>query len=142
VLAAPDDARMAAALEAALRQRLPERDPVAEEVGRYVAMVAAEPGVIRVEGLAERLDLSVRRLQRLFERYVGVGPKRVIRRYRLHEAAQRAAQGTDQNWAELASELGYTDQAHLTRDFTALVGMSPARYAKRAAPGAGRPEPG
>jgi AraC-like DNA-binding protein len=111
-------------------------------VGRYVRTVADDPGITRVEGLAERLALSVRRLQRLFERYVGVGPKRVIRRYRLHEAAQRVAQGADQNWAELASDLGYSDQAHFTRDFSALVGTSPARYAKRAAPGAGHPEPG
>jgi AraC-like DNA-binding protein len=142
VFAAPGDAGMAAALEAALKPRVPQRDPVAEEVGRYVATVAADATITRVERLAERLDLSVRSTQRLFERYVGVGPKRVIRRYRLHEAAQRVAQGADQNWAELARALGYSDQAHFTRDFTALVGTSPARYAKRAAPGAGRPEPG
>jgi AraC-like DNA-binding protein len=141
VFAAPDDAGMAAALEAALRVRVPERDPLAEEVGRMVERVAADPTMTRVEGLAERLGLSVRRLQRLFERYVGIGPKWVIRRYRLHEAAQRAAEGTGQNWAALASELGYSDQAHFTRDFTALVGTSPARYAKRAAPGADHPAP-
>jgi AraC-like DNA-binding protein len=133
VSASPDDAGMAVALEAALLVRLPERDPVAEEVGWIVRQVAADPSLTRVELLAERLGTGTRRLQRLFERYVGVGPKRVIRRYRLHEAAQRAAQGTDQDWAALASELGYSDQAHFTRDFTALVGSSPARYAKRAA---------
>jgi AraC-like DNA-binding protein len=138
---AEDDAGMASALEAALIQRVPERDPVAEEVGGYVAMVAADPAITRVEALADRLNTSIRTLQRLFERYVGVGPKKVIRRYRLHEAAQRVAQGTDQNWAALATELGYSDQAHFTRDFTALVGTSPARYAKRAAPGAARPAP-
>src|SRR2546429_1426002 len=142
VFAAEEDAGMAAAMEAALIARVPQRDPLAEEAGRYVAAIAADPGITRVEALAERLGLQMRQLQRLFERDVGVGPKRVIRRYRLHEAAQRVAQGTDQHWAELASALGYSDQAHFTRDFTALVGMSPARYAKRAAPGAGRPEPG
>lgn len=35
-------------------------------------------------------------------------------------------------WAELAAELGYADQAHLTRDFTAAVGMPPAAYARAA----------
>ena len=34
-------------------------------------------------------------------------------------------------WAEVAAELGYSDQAHLTRDFTALIGEPPARYARR-----------
>ncbi|OLE23908.1 MAG: hypothetical protein AUG44_20825 [Actinobacteria bacterium 13_1_20CM_3_71_11] len=138
---AEDDAGMAAVLDTALRQRVPERDPLAEEVGGYVAIVATDPTITRVEALAERLNTGTRTLQRLFERYIGVGPKKVIRRYRLHEAAQRVAQGTDQNWAALATELGYSDQAHFTRDFTALVGTSPARYARRAAPGAARPAP-
>jgi hypothetical protein len=75
VLAAPDDAGMAAALEAAPLVRVPDRDPVAEEVGRMVDRVAAEPDITGVEGLAGRLGTGVRRLQRLFERYVGVGPK-------------------------------------------------------------------
>jgi len=142
VVAAPDDAGMTAAMEAALLARVPERDARAEEAGRLVGEIAANPALTRVEALAERLDTTTRRLQRLFERYVGIGPKWVIRRYRLHEAAQRAAQGTDQNWAALAAELGYSDQAHFTRDFTTLVGTSPARYAKLAAPGADRPTPG
>ena len=32
------------------------------------------------------------------------------------------------NWAPLAAELGYADQAHLTRDFTATIGVPPTRY--------------
>jgi AraC-like DNA-binding protein len=72
----------------------------------------------------------MRRLQRLFSDYVGVGPKWVIRRYRLHEAAARAADGAGLDLVRLAAELGYADQAHLTRDFTAMVGVPPARYAR------------
>jgi transcriptional regulator GlxA family with amidase domain len=41
--------------------------------------------VTRVERLAGELGLSMRGLQRLFAEYVGIGPKWVIRRYRLHE---------------------------------------------------------
>jgi AraC-like DNA-binding protein len=33
------------------------------------------------------------------------------------------------DWAALASDLGYADQAHLTRDFTVTIGVPPARYA-------------
>jgi AraC-like DNA-binding protein len=32
------------------------------------------------------------------------------------------------DWAALAADLGYADQAHLTRDFTATVGVPPSRY--------------
>ena len=37
--------------------------------------------------------------------------------------------GGDVDWAALAADLGYADQAHLTRDFTATLGVPPSRYA-------------
>jgi AraC-like DNA-binding protein len=52
-----------------------------------------------------------------------------MRRARLHEAAERADRGEQVDWAALASDLGYADQAHLTRDFTATLGVPPTRYA-------------
>ena len=33
------------------------------------------------------------------------------------------------HWGSLAADLGYADQAHLTRDFTATLGVPPSRYA-------------
>ena len=48
---------------------------------------------------------------------------------RLHEAAERADLGEAVDWAELAFDLGYADQAHLTRDFTDTIGVPPAQYA-------------
>ena len=36
------------------------------------------------------------------------------------------------DWAQLAADLGYADQAHLTRDFTATLGVPPTRYAESA----------
>ena len=58
-----------------------------------------------------------------------------MRRARLLEAARQADAGDAVDWATLARELGYADQAHLTRDFTATLGVSPARYAVRLAAG-------
>ena len=51
-----------------------------------------------------------------------------MRRARLHEAAERAGRGAHVHWAALAADLRYADQAHLTRDFTATIGVPPARY--------------
>lgn len=73
--------------------------------------------------------IPVRRLQRLFAEYAGVSPKWVMRRARLHEAAERAGRGAHVDWAALSADLGYADQAHLTWDFTATIGVPPARYA-------------
>jgi AraC-like DNA-binding protein len=128
---AADQEEMAAVVERFLRAHLPDRDPTAEWVASVVARVAAEPDVARVDVLADRTGTSVRRLQRLFAEYVGIGPKWVIRRYRLHEVTERLAAGVDVDWARLAAELGYADQAHLCRDFTAIIGEPPTRYAER-----------
>jgi len=120
-----------AAVERYLRSRLPEPDPRAEEAARIVAVVAARPTVLRVDALAREIGLTVRGVQRLFAEYVGIGPKWVIRRYRLREVTERLASGDAVDWAALAAELGYADQAHLTRDFTAMFGEPPTWYAAR-----------
>jgi AraC-like DNA-binding protein len=114
-------------------------DPRVAEVARLVERCelgadperAGGPPLFRVDELARELDLSVRQLQRLFAEYVGASPKWVLRRARLHEAAARADEGADIDWAALAADLGYADQSHLTRDFTAAVGAPPSRYASR-----------
>ncbi|MFE6050857.1 DUF6597 domain-containing transcriptional factor [Kitasatospora sp. NPDC056446] len=112
-----------------LLPRLPAPDPVADEVAAMVERVTGRPDLRRVDDLAGEFGLSVRRLQRLFAEYVGASPKWVLRRARLHEAAERAVSGGESDLAALAVELGYSDQSHFTRDFTAAVGVPPARYA-------------
>ena len=87
--------------------------------------------ITRVDLLAERTGWSVRRLQRAFADGVGLPVKQVIRGARLREVAERALDG-DVDWAAVAVDLGYSDQAHLVRDFTAAVGTPPARYAREA----------
>ncbi|MFC9325098.1 DUF6597 domain-containing transcriptional factor [Kitasatospora sp. NPDC057015] len=131
VLAEADPAAMAAAAEAFLRGVLPEPHPAAAQAAEVVDLITRTPGLLRVDQVAAASGLSVRGLQRLFAEYVGAGPKWVLRRARLHEAAARAEQGVGVDWADLAAGLGYADQAHLVRDFTAAVGSSPARYARR-----------
>jgi AraC-like DNA-binding protein len=124
-----DDARMMAAAESLLGSVLPERDPVAEQVTALVSRITDDPGLRRVDELSAVSGLSARTLQRLFADYVGVSPKWVMRRARLHEAAERADGGEPVDWAALAADLGYADQAHLTRDFTVTIGVPPSRYA-------------
>jgi AraC-like DNA-binding protein len=129
VLTDPDDAVLVACVQDLLASIRPPRDPVAEQVAAMVARIVDDPGLRRVDELAAALGLPVRRLQRLFADYVGVSPKWVMRRARLHDAALRAEQGGPVDWGALAADLGYSDQAHLTRDFTATIGEPPARYA-------------
>lgn len=80
-------------------------------------------------GLAAELGVSERAVQRALRRTLGQGPKWVARWIRLQEVA-RALATASPDLAAVAAELGYTDQAHLTRDFTAAVGTAPGAYAR------------
>jgi AraC-like DNA-binding protein len=131
VMHAAGDGAMAGCAAELLRGAHPAPDPVAVQVAGIVARITADPGLRRVAQLADACGMPERRLQRLFGEYVGVSPKWVMRRARLHEAALRAETGGDIDWAALAADLGYADQAHLTRDFTATLGVPPGRYAAR-----------
>ncbi len=115
--------------EAFLRDRLPEPDERVATVHRIVARMRDDRAIVGVDDVARSLAMGKRTIERLFREYVGVGPKWVIKRYRLHEAAERIA--SDGDWPRLALELGYFDQAHFINDFRSIVGESPARYAKR-----------
>jgi len=126
---AADDARMIGYAEGLLGSVLPERDPLADQVAALVSRITDDPGLRRVDQLSASSGMTARSLQRLFADYVGVSPKWVMRRARLHEAAERADSGEPVDWACLASDLGYADQAHLTRDFTVTIGVPPSRYA-------------
>ncbi|MGH4032385.1 DUF6597 domain-containing transcriptional factor [Actinomycetota bacterium Odt1-20B] len=131
VLGPDDEHARVAALDAFLLDLAPAPDPRADLAMRLVARVRADRTMRRVDALARTEGLSVRALQRLFAAYVGVGPKWVVLRYRIHEALERAgsaADGRGVDWAGLAAALGYADQAHLVRDFTATVGVPPTAY--------------
>jgi AraC-like DNA-binding protein len=121
---------MIAAVETFLRARWPPEDPQVELVGRIVGALLHDREIARVEDVSRRFGIRPRTLQRLFARYVGVSPKWVLRRYRLHEAAAALAREQERPWAEVAAELGYFDQSHFIRDFTAAIGLTPVAYAQ------------
>ncbi|MFC8042893.1 DUF6597 domain-containing transcriptional factor [Nocardia sp. NPDC057353] len=120
-----------ASIEEFLLARLPEPDPASRAAVAAVAVIAADPELTRVDRLAAELGFPVRTLQRLFAEHVGVSPKWVLRRYRVHEVARRLEAGAAIDWPGLAAELGYADQAHFVRDFTRMMGEPPTRYAAR-----------
>ncbi|MFL1382072.1 DUF6597 domain-containing transcriptional factor [Nocardiopsis protaetiae] len=121
---------LTALVEAFLADLAPAARHPAEDTRDITERVAADPSVTAVAGLAEREGLGVRRLQRRFSDHVGLGPKTVIRRYRFYEAAERARLGERPDWGRLAVDLGFSDQSHLTREFTAVIGVPPGRYAE------------
>ena len=98
-------------------------------VNRLVTWLGDHPEVTRVDELAREADLSERSLQRLVEQRIGLSPKWLLQRRRLHDAVEalKAGRGT---LAEVAADLGYADQAHFTHDFRTVTGMTPGEYAR------------
>lgn len=134
-LAFADPLEAFAVVQDFLVARRPRPDPAIELVGAITERAAGDREITRVAQLEAAFRLGTRALQRLFAEYVGVSPKWVIQRYRLHEAAERIADGAGSHgpnldWADLALELGYADQAHFIRDFRRVVGRTPADYAR------------
>jgi AraC-like DNA-binding protein len=88
-----------------------------------LALAFTRVGAVRVEELARASAVSARTLGRLFEHWVGLAPQKFLRIVRF----QHALRGLDgaPNWAALAAELGYFDQAHLIREVRALFGDVP-----------------
>ena len=93
-----------------------------------VRLIERSPGLMRAADLAGAMGINERRLQRLFRAHVGASPKFVLRRRRLQEAADELDRGAALALAHLAAALGYSDQAHFTRDFRAATGMTPTAF--------------
>jgi AraC-like DNA-binding protein len=141
VAAGDDEDAHIEAVERFLLDRLPAPDPRYALVRAVVGdMLVAAPGTTVAE-LAELHAVTPRTLQRAFADYVGVGPKWVLKRYRMHDAAERIAAGEAGDGAALALDLGYFDQSHFISDFTAQIGVPPSVYERACAAAAGRPVP-
>jgi AraC-like DNA-binding protein len=130
---AQDPARHIAAVEDFFRERIPPADRRLEQLRAIVADMLVADRAIGVAGFAQRHAISQSTLQRLFRGYIGVTPKWVLKRYRVHEAAERIASAEADDIARLAAELGYFDQPHFIADFSAQVGCSPGAYARACA---------
>ena len=129
---APDDPARQQQAVRALEEALGALPPVDEEgllVNAVVEYVEHDTTVERVSQVCEKFAISERSLQRLTARRTGLSPKWLIQRRRLHEAAGLLAAGETPDLAAVAARLGYADQAHLTRDFRTVTGLTPREFA-------------
>ncbi|MGG7463382.1 AraC family transcriptional regulator [Plantibacter sp. YIM 135347] len=137
IAATEDSADMVAVFEDALLGCDARRDPLAERLDELVGYAERTRSLTRAEQIADVAGVSMRTLQRQFTEVIGIGPKWVIQRFRLLDVAAAIvgddASATDADaaidWADLAVTLGFSDQSHLIRVFTSVVGTPPARYA-------------
>lgn len=130
LLEAPDGLAHLDVLESALLERLPDAgqpDPIACELAH-----ALQGPTARVGDVLARVGVGRAALQRRFVAAVGMTPKRFARVRRFHRVIQAAAPGAPIDWARVAADCGYFDQAHMIHDFRAFAGFTPSLYQPRA----------
>lgn len=104
------------------------RSPPAESlVDHVIQYVEARHGVVNVAGVARYFGKSRRQIERIFSRVVGVPLKFFCTLSRLRHAARLIAQPKGRSLTAIASDAGYSDQAHMTRDFRRLAGATPGQ---------------
>lgn len=125
---APDPSGEAARIDAFLLDLLDRTQP-AEDEPRILSAHAAllDPDLGAVSGLAERVGMSIRSLERLCLRAFGFPPKLLLRRQRFLRSLAQFMLDPSLTWLSTL-DWQYVDQAHFVRDFRAFMGMSPRRY--------------
>jgi AraC-like DNA-binding protein len=131
--AAPNGRAALAVLSAALVERAGRAAAPDARVQRAVASLDGAGGSASLARVARVAGIGERQLERLFIERVGYGPKlygrvaRLLQAVRLMAAEPRGAAGS---FAAVAAAAGYSDQAHLVREFRALTGVTPGAYAR------------
>jgi AraC-like DNA-binding protein len=119
-LAEPGDRRDL--LEQAVRPLAREAEPDPLVVASLGLLGRRESSVAE---LSRTLAIGERALRRRFDRAIGYGPKKLDRIIRFRRFLRQARSRRDASLAETAFELGYADQAHLTRECRRLSGLTP-----------------
>jgi AraC-like DNA-binding protein len=95
-----------------------------------VSKIEETSGKVRIEHLAQRLDVSQSTLERRFSRVAGASPKRFASIVRLQHVLRLRETGAD--FTSVAHAAGYYDQSHFIRDFKRITGLAPEAYFGRA----------
>ena len=117
-------------LEALLLTRLNERFDLPPYVARALELSERAKGQVRVRKLADEVGVSERTLQRHMSALIGLTPKQLARVLRIRHTASFLHSTPEANWAELALECGFSDQAHLTNEMVALTRHTPTEFTK------------
>lgn len=95
-----------------------------------VAEIIASRGAARISTLVRQSGLSARHFRRRFNDETGLSPKELARVRRVRAAASSALDG--QEWVDVASDGGFSDQPHLAREFQSLLGAGPEVFRRHA----------
>ncbi|MEZ2333576.1 helix-turn-helix domain-containing protein [Mesorhizobium sp. RCC_202] len=108
--------------------RLAEANALSPEIAWAYRTVIASGGRTRISLLAGEIGWSRKHLAAKFSDAIGIGPKTLSRVVRFNRALSLSKQ-QDDDWASIAADCGYADQAHLVREFRQFAGQTPTALA-------------
>lgn len=94
-------------------------------------------GAIRVQKISEQLGWTRKRLVKAFRDEIGIPPKVLARVLRFRRALTAFNAKNVVDFSQLAAECGYSDQAHMIRDFKDFSGFTPVELIRVYSPDAG-----
>lgn len=99
-----------------------------------VAMLARVPDVPGIGKLQRESGYSAHRFGLLFRRHVGMTAKHYARLMRFRAVMSMAHASEQPDWAQIAADGGYCDQAHMSHEFRRFAGISPSEFAAMRGP--------
>jgi AraC-like DNA-binding protein len=99
-------------------------------VGYALGAFRRVPHARTIAEVTDEVGLSARRFIEVFEEYVGLTPKLFCRVHRFQRVLRLVHTAREVDWAQVANDCGYFDQAHFIRDFKGFSGVSPTTYLK------------
>jgi AraC-like DNA-binding protein len=123
-----DAVAQAAALDAFFLSRQ-QRSADEAVVHALLAHVDDTAGRVTVAALGRYAGRSVRTIDRLFRRHIGVAPKTYAQIARFQRCLSRLTREPGVTLSQVAVEGGYYDQSHLVRDYRRFAGTAPAAHA-------------
>jgi transcriptional regulator GlxA family with amidase domain len=97
-------------------------------VQRLCTSIVDQAGQVRIDDLAFQAGLSARQLRRLFLDQIGLSPKHFCRVIRFRNSLSRLRQAGRADWAQVAIDSGYYDQAHFINEFRGFSGYTPGEF--------------
>ncbi len=128
VLAAPTQVERIQHIETFLLARLNKLEVLDRIVKSSIEILISQAGQVKVEEMAEKLNINRRKLERKFSANVGLSPKQLSKIIRLQAALKQLNQNAELSLTELAYQNGYFDQSHFIKDFKAFTGISPKQF--------------
>lgn len=112
--------------EAFVAEHMASKPGVRPEIAWAYGHILGSGGRTRIATLAGEIGWSRKHLAAEFTDAVGLGPKTLSRIVRFNRALRLSA---TQDWAGIAVDCGYADQAHLAREFRQMAGHAPTALA-------------